>query len=93
MAGRFDVAFAVSGASRAHHGRSTQCSRAANAPPRGSAPREVGQEAARQADRSEAVKLLIRADRNADTTHLNRVVTRLKDLGVGLARIATEVPR
>ncbi|MHC5003429.1 MAG: ExbD/TolR family protein [Planctomycetota bacterium] len=44
-------------------------------------------------ERDEPLKLMIRADRNADTAHLNRIVARLQDLGVGLARIATEVPR
>lgn len=40
-----------------------------------------------------AFKLLIRADRAADSAHLNRLVRRLQGLGVGAARIATEVPR
>jgi biopolymer transport protein ExbD len=39
------------------------------------------------------VKLLIRADRNASSDRLNDVVERLQQIGVGLARLATEVPR
>ena len=39
------------------------------------------------------VKLLIRADRNNDTTTLNDLFNRLRSLGVGAARLATEVPR
>ena len=39
------------------------------------------------------VKLLIRADRNNDTTTLNDLFNRLQSLGVGAARLATEVPR
>ena len=38
-------------------------------------------------------KMLIRADRKADTAHLNEVLKRLRGLGVGAARVATEVPR
>lgn len=38
-------------------------------------------------------KLMIRADRHADTRHLNAVIARLRGLGVGAARMATEVPR
>ncbi len=38
------------------------------------------------------LKLMIRADRNADSTRLNRIVTRLQRIGVGAARLATEVP-
>jgi biopolymer transport protein ExbD len=38
-------------------------------------------------------KLLIRADRNADSTALNQLVTRLQAHGIGAARLATEVPR
>ena len=39
------------------------------------------------------VKLLIRADRNNDTAILNDLFNRLQALGVGAARLATEVPR
>ena len=39
------------------------------------------------------VKLLLRADRNAAAVHLNRVVGMLESLGIGEARLATEVPR
>lgn len=39
------------------------------------------------------VKLLIRADKNNDTTTLNDLFNRLQSLGVGAARLATEVPR
>ena len=38
------------------------------------------------------VKLLIRVDRLAAAGRLNEVVTRLQQRGVGVARIATEVP-
>ncbi len=38
------------------------------------------------------VKLLIRADRNNDTNRLNQILIRLQGLGVGAARLATEVP-
>ncbi len=38
------------------------------------------------------LKLLLRADRNAAASHLNRVVKLLESLGVGAARLATEVP-
>jgi biopolymer transport protein ExbD len=38
------------------------------------------------------LKLMIRADRNADTAHLNRMVEQLQAAGVGAARLATEVP-
>lgn len=39
-----------------------------------------------------AVRLLLRADRRADTRRLNDVIERLQHLGVGAARLATEVP-
>jgi len=39
------------------------------------------------------LKLLLRADRNADTTVLNQVLNMLESMGVGAARLATEVPR
>lgn len=39
------------------------------------------------------VKLLIRSDRNNDTSRLNQILNRLEMLGVGAARLATEVPR
>lgn len=38
------------------------------------------------------MRLMIRADRNADTAVLNEVLSRLQRAGVGLTRIATEVP-
>jgi biopolymer transport protein ExbD len=38
------------------------------------------------------VKFLLRADREADSAVLNQVVTQLQQLGLGSARIATEVP-
>lgn len=38
------------------------------------------------------LKLMIRADRDAPTEKLNRVVLMLRELGVGTIRIATEVP-
>lgn len=38
------------------------------------------------------LKLMIRADRNADSGRLNEIVSRLRGLGVGAARLATEVP-
>jgi biopolymer transport protein ExbD len=38
------------------------------------------------------LKLLLRADRNAAAGHLNRLVSLLESLGVGQARLATEVP-
>ena len=39
------------------------------------------------------LKLMIRADRNADTITLNAIIARLQRSGVGAARLATEVPR
>ncbi len=39
------------------------------------------------------LKLMIRADRNTEAARLNQVVTMLTSLGVGSARLATEVPR
>src|SRR5262245_32322294 len=39
------------------------------------------------------LKLMIRADREASTADLNRVVFMLRDLGVNTIRIATEIPR
>lgn len=44
------------------------------------------------ADGSGTLKLMIRADRNAVTRDLNRVVSMLREMGVGTMRIATEVP-
>ena len=38
------------------------------------------------------MKLMLRADRNANTTVLNRVLNYLEGAGVGAARIATQVP-
>lgn len=42
---------------------------------------------------ADQLKLLLRADRAAAAAHLNRVVRLLESLGVGAARLATEVPR
>ncbi len=42
---------------------------------------------------ADQLKLLLRADRAAAAAHLNRVVGLLESLGVGAARLATEVPR
>jgi biopolymer transport protein ExbD len=54
----------------------------------------VRSEIAREPDRpAQQLKLLIRADRNAPAARLNRVVEILRPLGVGAARLATEVPR
>jgi len=39
------------------------------------------------------IKLILRADRDAETTLLNGVVRLLQDRGVPAARLATEVPR
>jgi len=39
------------------------------------------------------LKLLLRADRTVAALYLNRVVRLLESLGVGAARLATEVPR
>ena len=41
---------------------------------------------------AELAKVMIRPDRNARTDRLNDVITRLQDMGVGGARVATEVP-
>ena len=43
--------------------------------------------------KSEQLKLMIRADQNCSTSKLNQVVATLQRLGVGAARLATEVPR
>jgi len=42
---------------------------------------------------AENVKLLIRADRDLPAKRLNEVVTAMRDLGVGLGRFGTEIPR
>ena len=39
------------------------------------------------------LKLLLRADRTVAALYLNRVIRLLDSLGVGVARLATEVPR
>ena len=39
------------------------------------------------------VKVLLRADRDADSAALNNVVSRLHETGLPAARLATEVPR
>ena len=41
---------------------------------------------------AELAKVMIRPDRNARTDRLNDVITRLQDMGVGGAKVATEVP-
>jgi biopolymer transport protein ExbD len=41
---------------------------------------------------SDPLKLMVRVDRNARTQDLNRVVSLLRELGVGTIRIATELP-
>ncbi len=53
----------------------------------------VHQEIRRSPDRPpRQLKMLIRADRHADSARLNQVVTMLRSLGVGSARLATQVP-
>ena len=42
---------------------------------------------------AQQLKLLIRADKNADSAQLNEVVRLLQIMDVGHARLATEVPR
>jgi biopolymer transport protein ExbD len=44
-------------------------------------------------DPNQPLKLMIRADRNARTQDLNRVVLMLRETGVGAIRIATEMPK
>lgn len=44
------------------------------------------------ADSKDALKLMIRADRNAGSQNLNEVIRLLREEGVGTIRIATEVP-
>ncbi len=51
---------------------------------------EIRKDPARPADQ---LKLLLRADRTVAARYLNRVVRLLESLGVGAARLATEVPR
>lgn len=54
----------------------------------------VEQEIAKYPGRSaHQLKLLIRADKNADSASLNKIVSLLQSLNIGAARIATEVPR
>ena len=53
----------------------------------------VHREIRRSPDRpARQLKMLIRADRHADSARLNQVVTMLRSLGVGSARLATQVP-
>jgi len=53
----------------------------------------VGERVRNQANGDpQRAKLMIRADRNAPAQALNAVVTRLESLGVGGARLATQVP-
>ncbi len=51
---------------------------------------EIRKDPERPADQ---LKLLLRADRTVAALYLNRVVRLLDSLGVGAARLATEVPR
>ena len=51
---------------------------------------EIRKDPQRPADQ---LKLLLRADRAVAALYLNRVVRLLESLGVGAARLATEVPR
>ena len=51
---------------------------------------EIRKDPERPADQ---LKLLLRADRTVAAAYLNRVVRLLESLGVGAARLATEVPR
>ena len=54
----------------------------------------VRQEIQLHSDRpARQLKLLIRADKNADSARLNEVVRVLQRMDVGHARLATEVPR
>ena len=54
----------------------------------------VREEVARQRGRDpEQLRLMLRVDERCDSTRLNDVVDMLQRLGVGAARIATEVPR
>ncbi len=54
----------------------------------------VRQEIQLHSDRpARQLKLLIRADKNADSARLNEVVRLLQGMDVGHARLATEVPR
>ena len=54
----------------------------------------VRQEIQRDADQpTHEQKLLIRADKDADSARLNQVVRLLQSMNVGSARLATEVPR
>jgi biopolymer transport protein ExbD len=43
--------------------------------------------------RADRVKLLLRVDRELRSERLNELVTLLQEMGVGLGRFATEVPR
>lgn len=53
----------------------------------------IAAELARDTALTGPTKLLIRADRNADSTHLNQLITKLQSRGIDAARLATEVPR
>ena len=54
--------------------------------------RIAAQIALQRGRRADNLRLMIRADRNASTDRLNAVVRLLQRLGVGAARVATEVP-
>lgn len=54
--------------------------------------RTIEDEILRRNRQNESVKVTIRADRNADSQYLNELITRLRELEVAAARIATEVP-
>lgn len=41
---------------------------------------------------ADQLKLMVRVDRDASAQHLNKVVTMLREAGVGVIRVATEVP-
>ena len=54
----------------------------------------VRQEIQLHSDRpARQLKLLIRADKNADSARLNEIVRLLQGMDIGHARLATEVPR
>jgi biopolymer transport protein ExbD len=51
-----------------------------------------GEVAKQPGGRADQLKLMVRVDRNAPTLHLNKVVTMLREAGVGVIRVATEIP-
>lgn len=52
----------------------------------------VRSEVARTRGNPEQIKLLLRADRGGSSQRLNEIVQRLQTVGVGAARLATEIP-